>query len=556
MGEKKVTTVEDLKNAYIQLKTDYENLYNGMFKMYQRLTNDTNDLMYMLDYRRRIVHANKKVMDVLGVPEKMDFMGKDYSLLKFVEEDSKEEFMNMHQAIREGGAREVKGTVRLRHANGMKVVYEHIIHALYDDHGVNTGVCIGQFHDVTERYIKDMKRERFNMIMDENSVFDISYDQKMDKLSVMVPKSMQEAAGGKQKNIYFFSKMVADEKVCAKADIPIMQDYLKNGTEKSIQISLFDTYTEEYRWYALSGSVEDNVLKGKIEDITNYKSDEIDDERLEKVLECLSENFRIIVEVDLLQNRYHVLLLDKKEFDETFDERGNYSELNMILSKGVEAEYKQMREDFGTIENLRELLHSKKRIECEFKMQNRQRPWRRTSVQVMEYDEQDNPVRAILLQTLTDEDNNIHHMEMNNMDNGKEGTGNVSKKYIGHALLAEDYPINAEYVIDIFEKANIAVEWAKDGQEAIDKLKEKSVDYFNFVLMDTKMPGLDGFATTTKIRQMEDIHGNTVPIIGLSIEDDSEHSEKAKDAGMNEHMQKPLRAKQVRYLMKKYVSNI
>lgn len=556
MGEKKVMTVDDLKKAYIQLKTDYENLYNGMFKMYQRLTENTNVLMYMFDYRRRIVHANKKIMEVLGVPEKMDFMGKDCSLLKYVEEDSREEFLNMHKAISVNGAREVNGTVRLRHANGMKVVYEHTIYALYDDNGVNTGVCIGQFHDVTERYIKDMKRERFSKIKNENLSFDISYDLKMDKLTVVLPSDLQEAAGGKQKNIYFFSKLVNDEKVCTKADIPIMMDYLKNGTDRSIQIRLFDNYSEEYRWYALSGQAEKNVLKGKIEDITNLKGDEVDNEHLEKVLDCINENFRIIVEINLNEDRYDVLLLDKEDFDDSFEERGTYSELNEILSRNVETGYQQMRREFGSIENIKELLHGKKRIECEYKIANRVRPWRRACVQVMDYDENENPTRAILFHTFTDEDIRRSKVQPDSTENADQGNdiAKNNKEYIGRVLLAEDYAINAEYMIGILEKSDIEVAWAKDGQEAINILKEKAVDYFNFVLLDTRMPNMDGFSAAAQIRNMNEIHGDTIPIIGLSVEDNAENATKAKEAGMNEHLQKPIHAKQVKYLMKKYMS--
>jgi signal transduction histidine kinase/DNA-binding response OmpR family regulator len=116
----------------------------------------------------------------------------------------------------------------------------------------------------------------------------------------------------------------------------------------------------------------------------------------------------------------------------------------------------------------------------------------------------------------------------------KEDLKTLGKQRI---LLAEDNEINQAVIKGLLRESEIEVICAKNGQEAVDILINSS-DVFKLVLMDINMPKLNGLEATKKIRQFEKF--NDTAIVALSGDTSQEDIAKTKEAGMQEHLDKPI----------------
>lgn len=114
-------------------------------------------------------------------------------------------------------------------------------------------------------------------------------------------------------------------------------------------------------------------------------------------------------------------------------------------------------------------------------------------------------------------------------------------KLIGkNVLLCEDHPMNAEIVINLLEDVGCKVVWAKNGQEAITEFSKSRETYFDIILMDIRMPILNGLEATIAIRALPRYDSLIVPIIALTANSYQADVQKSFDAGMNAHLEKPL----------------
>ena len=107
-------------------------------------------------------------------------------------------------------------------------------------------------------------------------------------------------------------------------------------------------------------------------------------------------------------------------------------------------------------------------------------------------------------------------------------------------LLAEDQPINAEIATTILEEAGASVDHAEDGAIASRRFRESAEGWYDVVLMDLRMPRMDGIEAARTIRAMERSDAGTVPIIALTADAYAEDAKRCLDAGMNAHMAKPI----------------
>ena len=107
-------------------------------------------------------------------------------------------------------------------------------------------------------------------------------------------------------------------------------------------------------------------------------------------------------------------------------------------------------------------------------------------------------------------------------------------------LLVEDNEFNREIARDILEDEGVIVEEAEDGTVAVEKVKEAEADYFDFVLMDIQMPLMDGYEATRTIRKFEDEDKANIPIIAMTANAFDEDKARAKEAGMNAFVSKPI----------------
>ncbi len=109
-----------------------------------------------------------------------------------------------------------------------------------------------------------------------------------------------------------------------------------------------------------------------------------------------------------------------------------------------------------------------------------------------------------------------------------------------HILVAEDNDINWEIAEEILGLYRITAVRAENGQKCIDMLKESEDGEYDLVLMDIKMPVLDGYETTMEIRRAEREYIRKIPVVAMTADAFSEDIQRCKDVGMNGHIAKPL----------------
>ena len=107
-------------------------------------------------------------------------------------------------------------------------------------------------------------------------------------------------------------------------------------------------------------------------------------------------------------------------------------------------------------------------------------------------------------------------------------------------LLVEDSPLNAEIAQFLLEDAGAKMELAGNGQEAVEAFSAHAPGYDDVILRDVMMPILDGYQATQAIRALDRSDGKTVPIVAMTANAFLEDIAKCRQAGMNDHLAKPL----------------
>jgi two-component system, sensor histidine kinase len=104
-------------------------------------------------------------------------------------------------------------------------------------------------------------------------------------------------------------------------------------------------------------------------------------------------------------------------------------------------------------------------------------------------------------------------------------------------LVAEDHPVNRQYMDALLASMGHRVMFAHDGEEAVKAARENT---FDLVLMDLHMPMMDGLAATRAIRELPDARAATVPIVALTADAYAETRNRCLTAGMNDYLTKPV----------------
>ena len=112
-------------------------------------------------------------------------------------------------------------------------------------------------------------------------------------------------------------------------------------------------------------------------------------------------------------------------------------------------------------------------------------------------------------------------------------------------LLAEDNEINTFVARRILESKGILVEHAENGKRAVEMVEQNPEGYFDAIVMDIRMPVMDGLAATRCIRESDHSDSKTVPIVAMTANVFEEDVKKSFDAGMNAHLSKPVDIKQM-----------
>ncbi len=107
-------------------------------------------------------------------------------------------------------------------------------------------------------------------------------------------------------------------------------------------------------------------------------------------------------------------------------------------------------------------------------------------------------------------------------------------------LLTEDNDLNAEIATELLREEGCTVDRAKDGVECVDLLEKAANGTYQLILMDVQMPVMNGYDAAKKIRRMDDPQKADIPIIAMTANAFSEDRQAALDAGMNDHIAKPI----------------
>ena len=107
-------------------------------------------------------------------------------------------------------------------------------------------------------------------------------------------------------------------------------------------------------------------------------------------------------------------------------------------------------------------------------------------------------------------------------------------------LLAEDVQINAEIMIMILGTRQIQTELAENGKIAVDMFESHPAGYYDAILMDMRMPVMDGLTAGSTIRALEREDAKRIPIIALTANAFDEDVERSLQAGLNAHLSKPV----------------
>ena len=109
-----------------------------------------------------------------------------------------------------------------------------------------------------------------------------------------------------------------------------------------------------------------------------------------------------------------------------------------------------------------------------------------------------------------------------------------------HILLAEDMAVNAEIMVMVLSMRDMSVDVAENGQVAVDLFSRSEPGYYAAILMDMRMPVMDGLAATRTIRAMERPDAREIPIIALTANAFDEDVQRSMQAGLNAHLSKPV----------------
>ena len=109
-----------------------------------------------------------------------------------------------------------------------------------------------------------------------------------------------------------------------------------------------------------------------------------------------------------------------------------------------------------------------------------------------------------------------------------------------HVLLCEDHPLNQEIAKTLLNGKGMIVEIAENGQSGVDYFAKSAVGFYDLILMDIRMPVMDGYEAVRQIRRLDRTDAGTVPIIAMTADAFDEDVRRCLAAGMQGHIAKPI----------------
>ena len=121
-------------------------------------------------------------------------------------------------------------------------------------------------------------------------------------------------------------------------------------------------------------------------------------------------------------------------------------------------------------------------------------------------------------------------------------------------LVAEDNEINAEIITELLKDIGIECVIASNGKEALDIYEREKVGTFDMIFMDIQMPIMNGYEATQLIRLSNKEGSKDIPIIAMTANAFEDDIKASKEAGMNEHIAKPIDFDKLKSVIKSFLS--
>ena len=138
------------------------------------------------------------------------------------------------------------------------------------------------------------------------------------------------------------------------------------------------------------------------------------------------------------------------------------------------------------------------------------------------------------------------------LENGIDGENEQIDFQGKRVLLAEDIEINWEIANEILSAAGLVLEWAENGQICVDRFAASEPGYYNAILMDVRMPVMNGYDATKTIRKM-DRPDKDLPIIAMTADAFSDDAQRCFECGMDAHLTKPLDIRECMRTLQNYL---
>lgn len=141
----------------------------------------------------------------------------------------------------------------------------------------------------------------------------------------------------------------------------------------------------------------------------------------------------------------------------------------------------------------------------------------------------------------------FHQLAGNDADQKIQEPASIGKAALKgkRILLVEDNELNREIAEEIIGQTGVIVESAEHGKEALQRFLEMPENYYDLIFMDIQMPVMNGYEATAAIRKLSRKDAKDIPIIAMTANAFAEDVRRSKQAGMNEHLTKPLNIEQI-----------
>ena len=123
-----------------------------------------------------------------------------------------------------------------------------------------------------------------------------------------------------------------------------------------------------------------------------------------------------------------------------------------------------------------------------------------------------------------------------------------------HLLLAEDSALNWEIARDLLSSYGFALDWAENGRLCVERFQASQADHYGAILMDIRMPVMDGYQAARAIRAMDRPDAREIPIIAMTADAFSEDIRRAMDSGMSAHIAKPIDIRELLRVLQRCLS--